>query len=177
MSLYIQLVISIRIASRRASITPALSVVPIAFIFTSASAPTPYRGFHRSRTRLESVEAPQRTIGQKVEKLIRVLFLGSVRFDMSYTACDLSNHPTDTFSCAIPGKPVKRDIGISKNLGTPAITASLLLAVVIAYICFRLYAQLISSYTASIWSDHRSYARKTLLFLYSTTIDKKEYHL
>lgn len=79
-SLYIRHTILIITVPRRASITPASSVVTIAFSFT------------RSQGGGTCKELSERW----TKNLMKVSFVGSMRFDIAYTACNLCNHHTDT---------------------------------------------------------------------------------
>lgn len=77
-SLYIRHTILMAIVPRWASITPPLSVVPIAFGFTWSQGRGKFKELSTGRTK----------------NMVNVPFLGSMRFDIAYTACNLSNHYT-----------------------------------------------------------------------------------
>lgn len=77
-SLYIRHTILMTIVPRWASITPALSVAPIAFSFTWSQVRGIFKELSNGWTK----------------NMVNVSFLGSMRFDIAYTECNLSNHYT-----------------------------------------------------------------------------------
>lgn len=100
------MIMQMSMKTTRASATPQLSVVPIAFIFISIFAPNSYPctvapvqnlnpGVNGSRINLKAARHLKELSKREKEELTE-LFLERTRFVHSYTACNLIGHYTDT---------------------------------------------------------------------------------
>lgn len=113
-SIYIRHTILITTVPGRATITPASSAVTIAFSFT------------RSQGGGTCKELSERW----TKNLIKVSFVGSMRFEIAYTACNLCNHHTNSsYSINIVGGRYSPHFTSAFTPNSPPHTSALLIKI------------------------------------------------